>query len=82
MKTLYNRLSKYDLDVKEALNRLPKEIVDAKNRRLKSAMDLSMKHDYLLEDLQVDGTSIKAQIWDTAGQESNRAITSAYYRGP
>lgn len=43
----------YDLDVKEALNRLPREIVDARNLRLKRAMDLSMKHEYLPEDLQV-----------------------------
>ncbi|KAG6409656.1 hypothetical protein SASPL_127698 [Salvia splendens] len=42
----------YELDVKEALNRLPREIVDARNQRLKRAMDLSMKHDYLPEDLQ------------------------------
>lgn len=43
----------YDLDVKEALNRLPREIVDARNQRLKRAMDLSMKHEYLPKDLQV-----------------------------
>ncbi|KAK6466987.1 ras-related protein Rab-11B [Huso huso] len=29
----------------------------------------------------VDGMTIKAQIWDTAGLERYRAITSAYYRG-
>lgn len=29
----------------------------------------------------VDGKTIKAQIWDIAGQERYRAITSAYYRG-
>ncbi|GAA5901795.1 Rab family GTPase [Sporobolomyces salmoneus] len=28
-----------------------------------------------------DGTRIKTQIWDTAGQESFRAITRSYYRG-
>lgn len=43
----------YDLDVKEALNRLPREIVDARNQRLKRAIDLSMKHEYLHENLQV-----------------------------
>ena len=31
--------------------------------------------------MQVDGKTIKAQIWDTVGQERYRAITSAYYRG-
>lgn len=28
-----------------------------------------------------DGRRIKLQIWDTAGQESFRAITRSYYRG-
>ncbi|KAL2488764.1 hypothetical protein Fot_42056 [Forsythia ovata] len=42
----------YDLDVKEAMNRLPREIVDARNQRLKRALDLSMKHEYLPEELQ------------------------------
>ena len=29
----------------------------------------------------VDGHNIKAQIWDTAGQEKYKAITGAYYKG-
>jgi hypothetical protein len=43
----------HDLDIKEALARLPREVVDARNQRLKRAMDLSMKHKYLPDDLQV-----------------------------
>ncbi|XP_072091786.1 uncharacterized protein [Arachis hypogaea] len=35
------------------LNWLPKEVVNARHQRLKRAMDLSMKHEYLPEDLQV-----------------------------
>uniref|UniRef100_A0A3B4XJQ7 Ras-related protein Rab-25 n=1 Tax=Seriola lalandi dorsalis TaxID=1841481 RepID=A0A3B4XJQ7_SERLL len=31
--------------------------------------------------IQLDNFTIKAQIWDTAGLERYRAITSAYYRG-
>ncbi|XP_077577256.1 ras-related protein Rab-25b [Stigmatopora nigra] len=31
--------------------------------------------------VQLDGFAVKAQIWDTAGLERYRAITSAYYRG-
>ncbi|CAL5429101.1 unnamed protein product [Camellia sinensis] len=48
----------YDLDVKEALNRLPREIVDARSQRLKRAMDLSMKHEYLPNDLQINSMGI------------------------
>ncbi|THG23804.1 hypothetical protein TEA_025395 [Camellia sinensis var. sinensis] len=31
--------------------------------------------------LQVEGKTVKAQVWDTTGQERYRAITNAYYRG-
>jgi ubiquinol-cytochrome c reductase subunit 7 len=43
----------YDLDVKEALNRLPQQEVDYRNQRLRRAIDYSMKHQYLPKDLQV-----------------------------
>ena len=39
-----------NLDVKEALSRLPKEEIDLRNQRLKRAMDLSLKHIYLDEE--------------------------------
>ena len=39
-------------DVDEALKRLPQAEVDARNQRLKRAMDLSLKHAYLPKDLQ------------------------------
>ncbi|ESR63740.1 hypothetical protein CICLE_v10009887mg [Citrus x clementina] len=54
----------YDLDIKEALNRLPREIVDARNQRLKRAMDLSMKHEYLPEDLQAMQTPFRSYLQD------------------
>mmetsp|Transcript_8532 Transcript_8532/g.14731 ORF Transcript_8532/g.14731 Transcript_8532/m.14731 type:complete len:201 (+) Transcript_8532:44-646(+) len=30
---------------------------------------------------EIDGKHVKLQLWDTAGQESFRSITSSYYRG-
>ena len=48
-----------DLDVKEALTRLPQSVVDARNQRLKRAMDLSLKHSHLPEDLKVLLDNIK-----------------------
>ncbi|KAH9799233.1 cytochrome b-c1 complex subunit 7-2 [Citrus sinensis] len=54
----------YDLDIKEALDRLPREIVDARNQRLKRAMDLSMKHEYLPEDLQAMQTPFRNYLQD------------------
>ncbi|KAI5556318.1 hypothetical protein POPTR_018G031400v4 [Populus trichocarpa] len=74
MKTLSSRLRRYglryddlydpyyELDIKEALNRLPREIVDARNQRLKRAMDLSMKHEYLPEDLQAMQTPFRSYL--------------------
>ncbi|KAL8152332.1 hypothetical protein V2J09_010092 [Rumex salicifolius] len=53
---------KEDLDIKEALDRLPREIVDARNQRLKRAMDLSMKHEYLPEDLQAMQTPFRSYL--------------------
>ncbi|WVY91178.1 hypothetical protein V8G54_036692 [Vigna mungo] len=76
MKSLVKRLSKYglryddlydpyyDLDVKEALNRLPKEVVDARHARLKRAIDLSMKHEYLPDDLQAMQTPFRGYLQD------------------
>ncbi|KAJ8645133.1 hypothetical protein MRB53_006881 [Persea americana] len=75
-KTLSKRLRKYglryddlydpmyDLDIKEALARLPREIVDARNQRLQRAMDLSMKHEYLPEDLQALQTPFRSYLQD------------------
>ena len=37
--------------------------------------------EFVTRTLKVSGKTIKAQIWDTAGQQRYRAITSAYYRG-
>ncbi|GMY35926.1 cytochrome b-c1 complex subunit 7-2-like [Fagus crenata] len=54
----------YDLDIKEALNRLPREIVDARNQRIKRAMDLSMKHEYLPQDLQAMQTPFRSYLKD------------------
>ncbi|CAL9196410.1 ras-related protein RABA1f-like [Musa acuminata AAA Group] len=37
--------------------------------------------EFATRTIHVDGKLIKAQIWDAAGQDRYRAITSAYYRG-
>ncbi|KAG9034129.1 GTP-binding protein [Tulasnella sp. JGI-2019a] len=37
--------------------------------------------DFKTKVVQVDGKPIKLQIWDTAGPERFRAITTAYFRG-
>ncbi len=37
--------------------------------------------DYKDKMFDIDGQPIKAQIWDTAGQDRFRSITTAYFRG-
>ncbi|TVU05128.1 hypothetical protein EJB05_48279 [Eragrostis curvula] len=76
MHTISSRLRKYglryddlcdpyfDLHIKEALGRLPTEVVDPRIQRLKRAMDLSMKHQYLPENLQL---RVSARWFSSAG---------------
>ncbi|KAG2632408.1 cytochrome b-c1 complex subunit 7-like isoform X1 [Panicum virgatum] len=54
----------HDLDIKEALARLPREVVDARNQRLKRAMDLSMKHQYLPDDVQAIQVPFRSYLSD------------------
>ncbi|KAI8373558.1 GTP-binding protein [Choanephora cucurbitarum] len=37
--------------------------------------------EFATKNIQIGEHTIKAQIWDTSGQERYRAITGAYYRG-
>ncbi len=37
--------------------------------------------DFKIRTIELDGKVIKLQIWDTAGQDRFRTITSTYYRG-
>ncbi len=37
--------------------------------------------DFKVKTIEIDGKIIKTQIWDTAGQDRFRSITSSYYRG-
>eukprot|EP00243_Klebsormidium_subtile_P001367 TRINITY_DN12360_c0_g1_i1.p1 TRINITY_DN12360_c0_g1~~TRINITY_DN12360_c0_g1_i1.p1 ORF type:complete len:128 (-),score=30.68 TRINITY_DN12360_c0_g1_i1:183-566(-) len=72
---LYDDL--YDLDVKEALKRLPREETDARNQRLKRAIDLSMKHYYLSKELQEKQTPyafyLQKQLAEIKDERDERA---------
>ncbi|KAI8341179.1 GTP-binding protein [Chlamydoabsidia padenii] len=37
--------------------------------------------EFATKNIEIEKHTIKAQIWDTSGQERYRAITGAYYRG-
>lgn len=34
-----------------------------------------------MKNIEVDGRKVRMQIWDTAGQDRFRTITSSYYKG-
>jgi len=57
-----------DLDVETALERLPQEVIDARNQRLKRAMDLSMKHAELPKEMQEKQTPFAFYMQDTLAQ--------------
>lgn len=37
--------------------------------------------DFKIRNIDHEGSKVKLQMWDTAGQEKFRTITSAYYKG-
>mmetsp|Transcript_9203 Transcript_9203/g.10630 ORF Transcript_9203/g.10630 Transcript_9203/m.10630 type:complete len:125 (-) Transcript_9203:99-473(-) len=51
-----------DLDVREALKRIPQAEIEARNQRIKRAMDLSMKHKYLDKEMQAKQTPFKSYL--------------------
>lgn len=51
------------------------------DKRFRTDHDLTIGVEFGARLVNIDGTHIKLQIWDTAGQESFRSITRSYYRG-
>ncbi|KNH07848.1 hypothetical protein XU18_1525 [Perkinsela sp. CCAP 1560/4] len=51
------------------------------DKRFEIIHDLTIGVEFGARTLALDGTQVKLQIWDTAGQESFRSITRNYYRG-
>ena len=49
--------------------------------RFKVGVDPTVGVEFGSRHLSLNGTSLKLQIWDTAGQESFKSITRSYFRG-
>eukprot|EP01127_Copromyxa_protea_P002782 TRINITY_DN12733_c0_g1_i1.p1 TRINITY_DN12733_c0_g1~~TRINITY_DN12733_c0_g1_i1.p1 ORF type:complete len:212 (-),score=42.96 TRINITY_DN12733_c0_g1_i1:80-715(-) len=49
--------------------------------RFQAGHDMTIGVEFGTKTVTVDDTQVRLQIWDTAGQESFRAITRSYYRG-
>ena len=50
------------------------------DKRFRSEHDLTIGVEFGSKIIDVRGTKIKLQIWDTAGSESFKSITRSYYR--
>ena len=50
------------------------------NNQYKNNYELTIGVDYASKIIKIDDKNINLQIWDTAGQESFRAITTSYFR--
>ena len=51
------------------------------NKRFEDKYRCTIGVDFLMQKIYIDNTLIKLQIWDTAGMEKYKQITSSYYRG-
>ena len=50
------------------------------NKEYRNCHDLTIGVEFGYKIINIDNINIKLQIWDTAGQESFKSITRAYYR--
>jgi len=51
------------------------------DKRFLPVHDMTIGVEFGARIVNLDGTQVKIQVWDTAGQESFRSITNSYYRG-
>ena len=51
------------------------------DNKFRNQHELTIGVEFGAKTIQIDGKTIKIQIWDTAGQEAFQAITRTYYKG-
>ena len=51
------------------------------DNKFRNQHELTIGVEFGAKTIQINGKSIKIQIWDTAGQEAFQAITRTYYKG-
>ena len=49
--------------------------------RIQQHFENSINVDSMKKQINIDGTSVTMEVWDTAGQEKFRAVNSSVYRG-
>ena len=51
------------------------------DNKFRNQHELTIGVEFGAKTIEINGKSIKIQIWDTAGQEAFQAITRTYYKG-
>ena len=51
------------------------------DNKFRNQHELTIGVEFGAKTIQINGKSVKIQIWDTAGQEAFQAITRTYYKG-
>eukprot|EP00803_Ostreobium_quekettii_P009420 evm.model.scf_60.1 EVM.evm.TU.scf_60.1 scf_60:8726-10934(+) len=64
----------HDLDINEAISRLPQDVQMERNMRLKRAMDLSLKHVYLDKEMQEKQTPFNHYLQGTLEEVKNEQM--------
>ncbi len=68
-----------NLDVKEALNRLPQSEVDLRNQRIKRAVDISQKHTELPDELKSLQTPFKTYLKVRAFEPTTQPAPPSFF---
>ncbi len=51
------------------------------NKTFEDSYKCTIGVDFLMKSIEINGKTVKLQLWDTAGQEKYKSMVSSYYRG-
>ena len=51
------------------------------NKAFQETYKCTIGVDFLMKSIEINGKTVKLQLWDTAGQEKYKSMVASYYRG-
>ena len=51
------------------------------NKTFEESYKCTIGVDFLMKSIEINGKTVKLQLWDTAGQEKYKSMVESYYRG-
>ena len=51
------------------------------NKTFEDSYKCTIGVDFLMKSIEINGKTVKLQLWDTAGQEKYKSMVASYYRG-